>query len=62
KGIVYRNIPSATRPVPHGPGIPIPKPPEKLKDTSSDSEEEDDGSDDDFNAAGSNDPRLFSQS
>ncbi|GBM70440.1 hypothetical protein AVEN_154433-1 [Araneus ventricosus] len=43
------------------PGIPIPKPPEKLKDISSGSEE-DDGSDDDFNAAGSNDPQHFSQS
>ncbi|GBM67301.1 hypothetical protein AVEN_37081-1 [Araneus ventricosus] len=62
KIIVYPNIPSAMRPVHHGPGIPLPKPPEKLKDISSDSEEEDDGSDDDFNAAGSNDPQLFSQS
>ncbi|GBL81380.1 hypothetical protein AVEN_143679-1 [Araneus ventricosus] len=59
KGIVYPNIPSAMRPVPHGPGIPIPKPPGK--DISSDCEEED-GSDDHFNAAGSNDPQLFSQS
>ncbi|GBL88214.1 hypothetical protein AVEN_117798-1 [Araneus ventricosus] len=55
-------MPTAMRPVPHGPGIPIPKPPEKLKDISFDSEEEDDDPDDDFNAAGSNDPRLFSQS
>ncbi|GBN18850.1 hypothetical protein AVEN_188287-1 [Araneus ventricosus] len=63
KGIVYPHIPSAMHPVPHGPGIPIPKPREKLKDISSDSEEEDDGSDDDdFDAAGSNDPQLFSQS
>ncbi|GBM40794.1 hypothetical protein AVEN_80802-1 [Araneus ventricosus] len=62
KGIIYPNIPSAMRPVPHGPGIPIPKPPEKLKGISSDSEEEDDGSVDDSNAAGSNDPQLFSQS
>ncbi|GBM22989.1 hypothetical protein AVEN_172336-1 [Araneus ventricosus] len=62
KGIVCPNIPWAMRPVPHGPGIPIPKPPEKLKDISSDSEEEDDGSDDDFNAAGSYDPQLFKQS
>ncbi|GBM51842.1 hypothetical protein AVEN_8705-1 [Araneus ventricosus] len=59
KGILYPNIPSAMRPVP---GIHIPKPTEKLKDTSSDSEEEDDGSDDDFNAAESNDPQLFPQS
>ncbi|GBM36887.1 hypothetical protein AVEN_14878-1 [Araneus ventricosus] len=48
--------------VPQGPGIPIPKPPEKLLDISSDYEEEDDGSDDDFKAAGSHDPQLFSQS
>ncbi|GBN94854.1 hypothetical protein AVEN_111189-1 [Araneus ventricosus] len=62
KGIIYRNIPSAMRSVLHGSGIPIPKPPEKLKDISSDSEEEDDSSDDDFNATGSNDPQIFSQS
>ncbi|GBN62910.1 hypothetical protein AVEN_213279-1 [Araneus ventricosus] len=50
-------------PVPHGSGIPIPKPPEKLKDISSDSEEDDGADDDDdFNASGSNDPQLFSQS
>ncbi|GBM44181.1 hypothetical protein AVEN_257120-1 [Araneus ventricosus] len=48
KEIVHPNISSDMRPIRHGPGIPIPKPPEKLKDISSDSEEEDDGSDDDF--------------
>ncbi|GBL87024.1 hypothetical protein AVEN_218731-1 [Araneus ventricosus] len=31
KGIVYSNIPSAMRPVPHGPGIPMLKPQKKLK-------------------------------
>ena len=32
KIIVYPNLSSAIRPIPHGPGIPIPQPPESLQD------------------------------
>jgi hypothetical protein len=41
KEIFYPNLPSAIRPVPHGPGIPVPVPPEILKDTPVDSDKED---------------------
>jgi hypothetical protein len=34
KDIFYPNLPSAIRPVPHGPGIPVPVPPEILEDNS----------------------------
>jgi hypothetical protein len=37
----YPNLPSAIRPVPHGPGIPVPVPPEILGDTPVDSDKED---------------------
>jgi hypothetical protein len=30
KEITYPNLPSAIRPVPHGPDIPVPKPPKQL--------------------------------
>ena len=37
--IDYPNLPSALRPVPHGPGIPVPVPPEDLKEFSDDESE-----------------------
>jgi hypothetical protein len=30
KGITYPNLPSAIRPLPHGPDIPVPNPPKQL--------------------------------
>jgi hypothetical protein len=45
KEILYPNLPSAIRPVPHGPGIPVPVPPEILEDTPVDSDKEDTDSD-----------------
>jgi hypothetical protein len=44
----YRNLPSAIRPVPHGPRIPVPVPPEILEDTPADSDKEGTDSDQDF--------------
>ena len=38
KGIIYPNIPFAIRPIPHGPEVPIPFPPDVLKFSSSSSE------------------------
>jgi hypothetical protein len=38
KDICYSNIPSAMRPVAHGPDIPIPAPPETLDTIPPDSE------------------------
>lgn len=35
KGIVYPNLKSAIRPIPHGPNIPVPEPPIALESTSS---------------------------
>jgi hypothetical protein len=37
----YPNLPTAIHPVPHGPEIPVPVPPEILEDTSVDSDKED---------------------
>ena len=37
KGIVYPNLKSAIRPLPHGPNIPVPEPPIALESTSSSS-------------------------
>jgi hypothetical protein len=48
KEILYPNLPSAIHPVPHGPGIPVPVPPEILEDTAVDSDKEDTDSDQDF--------------
>jgi hypothetical protein len=36
KEMFYPNLPSAICPVPHGPGIPVPAPPEILVDTPAD--------------------------
>jgi hypothetical protein len=41
KDIFYPNLPSAIHPVPHGPGIPVPVPPEILEDTPVDLDKED---------------------
>lgn len=60
--ICYPNLESALRPVSHGPGIPIPLPPESLSDVSGPSgSESDDNSDDDF-PHDCSEPQLFSQS
>lgn len=49
KEIFYPNLESALRPVPHGPDIPIPLPPERLDDVPAPSgSESGDNSDDDF--------------
>ncbi|GBN82755.1 hypothetical protein AVEN_47498-1 [Araneus ventricosus] len=62
--ISYPNIPSAIRPVPHGPGIPIPSPPDTVdnifyKDTESECETDDDV----YEVYGSisDEPKLFTQ-
>jgi hypothetical protein len=34
KGIKYSNLLSAIRPVPHGPDLPVPSPPDNLSDES----------------------------
>jgi hypothetical protein len=62
KDIFYPNLPPAIRPVPHGPGIPMPVPPEILEDTPVDSDKEDTDSDQDFQRDPcSTEPQLFSQ-
>jgi hypothetical protein len=61
--IFYPNLPSAIRPVPHGPGIPVPVPPEILEDTPVDSDKEATDSDQDFQCDPcSTEHQLFSQS
>jgi hypothetical protein len=63
KEIFYPNLPSAIRPFPHGPGIPVPVPPEILEDTPVDSDKEDTESDQDFQCDPcSTETQLFSQS
>jgi hypothetical protein len=58
-----RTPPSAIRPVPHGPGIPVPVPPEILQDTPVDSDKEDIDSDQDLQCDPcSTEPQLLSQS
>jgi hypothetical protein len=63
KDIFYPNFPSAIRPVPHGPGIPVPVPPEILENTPVDSDKEDTDSDQDFQCDPCRtEPELFAQS
>jgi hypothetical protein len=38
--VKYPDVPSAIKPVPHGPGIPIPTPPQNCRDLLSDSDDE----------------------
>jgi hypothetical protein len=60
KDIFYPNLPSAIRPVPHGPGIPVPVPPDILEDTPVDSDKDDADSDQDFQCdPSSTEPQLF---
>jgi hypothetical protein len=61
KEIVYPNLPSAMRPLPHGPDIPMPQPPQTLE-TPKDSASESVDSNDDFHFnMASNRPQLFMQ-
>jgi hypothetical protein len=62
KEIVYPNLPSAICPVPHGPGIPVPVPPEILEDTPVDSDKEDIDRDQDFQCDPCSTSPAFSQS
>jgi hypothetical protein len=60
KEIFYPNLPSAVRPVPHGPGIPMPVPPEISEDTPVDSDKENTGSDQGFQCDPcSTEPQIF---
>lgn len=65
KGIIYPNLPSAMRPVAHGPGIPIPKPPtdssELISDTASNSDSPSSLVSDEFVPETSNAPQPLSQ-
>lgn len=65
KGIIYPNLPSAMRPVAHGPGIPIPKPPtdtiELISDTGSNSDSSSSLVSDEFVPETSNAPQPLSQ-
>uniref|UniRef100_UPI0035902CB4 uncharacterized protein n=1 Tax=Myxine glutinosa TaxID=7769 RepID=UPI0035902CB4 len=60
----YPDVPSAIKPVPHGPGIPIPAPPENCKHSASDSNEqmEDGDISGTYQPTGeTSQPKLFSQ-
>jgi hypothetical protein len=60
--IFYPNLPSAIRPVPHGPGILVPVPPEILENTPVVLDKEDTDSDQDFQCDPcSTEPQLFAQ-
>lgn len=63
KNIVYPNLPSALRPVAHGPDVPVPSPPGNLEDIhlSSESESSNSNDDVDFNSGKSEEPQLFNQ-
>lgn len=65
KVIVYPNLPSAIRPVGHGPGLPVPEPPQSIDDVLQSSEPESDESgpdDDEFQCSPENlEPQLFTQ-
>ena len=43
----YPDVPSATKPVPHGPGIPVPEPPETIREMECSSSTESEKSDQD---------------
>ena len=61
KQIFYPNIPSASRSVPHGPGIPVPSPPDTIENISySDSEFEIDEVYEVCDST-SDEPKLFTQ-
>ena len=66
KDISYPNIQSAIRPIPHGPGVPIPSPPDSLEDILDDHEilaqQGDSEEDSDCYDPGTTDPIPFSQS
>ncbi|GBM46872.1 hypothetical protein AVEN_75784-1 [Araneus ventricosus] len=63
KQISYPNIPSAPRPVPHGPGIPVPSPPVTVENVFySDTESEIDDEVDEVHDSISNEPKLCTQS
>uniref|UniRef100_UPI00358F0AE9 uncharacterized protein n=1 Tax=Myxine glutinosa TaxID=7769 RepID=UPI00358F0AE9 len=60
----YPDVPSAIKPVPHGPGIPIPAPPENCRHSASDSDEqmEDGDISGTYQPTGeTSQPKLFSQ-
>lgn len=63
KNIVYPNLPSAMRPVAHGPDVPVPSPPGNLEDLHLSSESESSSSTDDvdFSSVEREEPQLFSQ-
>jgi hypothetical protein len=61
KVILYPNLPSALRPVGHGPEVPVPQPTEILEDASTNSS--DSGGDEEFQChTESQSPQLFTQS
>lgn len=62
KGIVYPNVPSAIKPVPHGIDVPIPTPPDNLDSADTSSEEKSSEEDDEFVPTSSgNEPQPFTQ-
>jgi hypothetical protein len=62
KEILYPNLLSAMRPVPHSSEIPVPKSTEKLEDIPEDSEDEGETYDEDYRyVSDSIEPQLFSQ-
>lgn len=60
KDICYPNMQSALRPVPHGPGIPVPVPPHNFDDLPEPSESESEQLDDEFQVEDCG-PQQFSQ-
>jgi hypothetical protein len=62
KVLLYPNLPSALRPVVHGPEVPVPQPTEILEDASTDSSDSG-GDDEEFQChTESQSPQLFTQS
>ena len=66
KVIFYPNLPSAIRPVGHGPGLSVPQVPETIDDVvldaCSDTQSDEDGQDDEFKSITENlKPQLFTQ-
>ena len=63
KSIIYPNVKSAIRPIPHGPDLPIPIPPNELENVlSSDSEQSAfESTDPDFTFEAEQGPQLFNQ-
>ena len=62
KSIIYPDLPSALRPVPHGPDVPVPSPPDNFEDIHLSSDLDSSDHDADFSYDGeSQEPLVFTQ-